>query len=642
MKVPTTCETDSQEVLSQENQRRTKEKHEVHASHSTMTVDDLTDVSLLGALHDTLQGYRGAIGEYVVGLKGGLRDQKWVCGLVDIANSKVNPKFKYQNIHQQAGFSSELKTMVRQNAEARIQGEAIRTMRADDLDRVNDQLNDTVKIDENGGSIEGAAKLSTAKNMDHVAHRAGMETAEYGTVIGDSITVDGLAGAASLGALHDTVQRYGGAIGEYIVGLTGMDNLRNQKWVRGLVDNAKSKVNPKYKYQNIHQQAGFSAEINTVTNQNAEARIQGDTTRTMRTDDIGRKNDQLIDTVKFDGNGDIIEGSGTQVKFIGYSENDPSNEGSASRAYKKLMSEKFAKYHENDVLIEVPKDQYDKLIAEADKNIGKLQKQLERVTDQDVRAKLEAKLERAETLRKNLRQSSVTSKEAVFAREHPYLSTAKNMCLVAHRAGIEAAKYGAVIGGSVAIVQQTVAVLPGKVEAKEAAVEVAKSTVKRAGQSYIVAAGGSLVKGAMEQAAHKSVRAASMTGLPQVMVQAAISTSPVLYKYFTGKIDGKQCVQELSQQSANMLGTSMFTKIGQAIIPIPIVGGLVGGMAGYALSSATYDMLKQRFADQDLARERSRKSETTCKIHIQQMNAHRAQFETLMATYLAEEKEFSI
>ena len=471
-------------------------------------------------------------------------------------------------------------------------------------------------------------------------HQKNMDKERELQASSSTMTVDGLTDAALIGALHDTVQRYGGAIGEHFVGLRGVDNLRDQTWVRGLVDIANSKVNPDYEYQNIHQQAGFSAEVKTVVRQNAEARIQGDATRTMRTDDLGRVNDQLYDTVKLDENGGIIEGSGTQVKFIGYSENDPFNEGNASRAYQKLMSDKFAKYHENNVLIEVPKDQYDNLIAETDKNIGKLHNQLERVTDPDVKAKLEAKLERAETLRQNLRQSSVTSEEAVFAREHPYLSTAKDMGLVAHRAGMEAAEFGAIIGGSVAVVQQTVALLQGKVEAEEAVVEVAKSTAKRAGQSYIVAAGGSLVKGAMEQATHKGVQAASMSGLPQAMVQIAITGSQVLYKYFTGKIDGRECVQELSQQSANMLSASLFTMIGKAVFSNSIAGALAGGMVGYALSSATFGMLKQAFVDAEMAKERRQQIEKACQLHVQQMNAYREQFETLMAAYLAEEKEF--
>jgi hypothetical protein len=41
-----------------------------------------------------------------------------------------------------------------------------------------------------------------------------------------------------------------------------------------------------------------------------------------------------------------------------------------------------------------------------------------------------------------------------------------------------------------------------------------------------------------------------------------------------------------------------------------------------------------------MAKERRLEIEAACKVHIQQMNAYREQFETLMATYLAEEKEF--
>ena len=141
-----------------------------------------------------------------------------------------------------------------------------------------------------------------------------------------------------MGTFQDIVQRYGGAIGEHLVSLTGMDNLRNHEWVRGLSKIADSKVHPDYEYQNIHQQAGFSAEVKSVVRQNAEVRIQGDTSRTMRTDDLGRVNDPLYDSVKLDEQEASIDGTGTQIKFLGYSEGDPFNEGSATRAFQKLIS----------------------------------------------------------------------------------------------------------------------------------------------------------------------------------------------------------------------------------------------------------------------------------------------------------------
>ena len=63
-------------------------------------------------------------------------------------------------------------------------------------------------------------------------------------------------------------------------------------------------------------------------------------------------------------------------------------------------------------------------------------------------------------------------------------------------------------------------------------------------------------------------------------------------------------------------------------------------MVGYALSSATFGMLKQAFVDAEMAKERRQQIEKACQLHVQQMNAYREQFETLMAAYLAEEKEF--
>ena len=450
---------------------------------------------------------------------------------------------------------------------------------------------------------------------------------------------DGLMDAALVGAFQDTVQRYGGAIGEHLVGLTGIDNLRHHEWIRGLSKIADSKVHPDYEYQNIHQQAGFSAEVKSVVRQNGEARIHGDMTRTMRTDDMGSVNDPLYDSVRLNENGTIIEGSGTQIKFVGYSESDPLNEHSATRAFQKLMSDKFAKYHEHDVLIEVPKDQYEGILQEADKKINTLHEQINHVTDSEVQQHLEVQLHRAEAIRENVRQSVVTSDEAIFAREYPYLSTAQDMMHIAHTAGIQAAEFGAIIGGSMSVVQQTVALLKGEVTGKEAAINIGKTTVKRAGQSYAVGVGGTLLKGVMEQASSAGLRGASMTGLPQAMVQVGITSSQVLYRYCTGQIDGNTCVQELSLQSANMLAASLFAGIGQVVIPIPIVGGMLGAMAGYSMSSAMFGMLQQVFREEGIAINQRQELETACAQYVAQMKAYREQFESAINTYFSHEKE---
>lgn len=74
-------------------------------------------------------------------------------------------------------------------------------------------------------------------------------------------------------------------------------------------------------------------------------------------------------------------------------------------------------------------------------------------------------------------------------------------------------------------------------------------------------------------------------------------------RYFNGEIDGVECLETLGEQGTGMIASSMFAVIGQTVIPIPVVGGLIGGMVGYALSSATYGVLVGSLKEAKLARE---------------------------------------
>lgn len=132
-----------------------------------------------------------------------------------------------------------------------------------------------------------------------------------------------LLNAGIVGATYETTQRYGDAIKQHFVAYSGIDNETGTSLVKGLKDIAEGKINSDFEFQNISQQAGFAAEVKEVARSNAEAIINGDSIRKIRTDDLGRVNDTLYDTVKIDKNGNIIVGSETQIKFLGNSKNDP-------------------------------------------------------------------------------------------------------------------------------------------------------------------------------------------------------------------------------------------------------------------------------------------------------------------------------
>ena len=451
--------------------------------------------------------------------------------------------------------------------------------------------------------------------------------------------LEGLRNAGIAGGAYETVQRYGAAAKEHYVAYSGQDNEAGKTLSKSLKSISKEKVNSDYKFQNEHQQAGFSAEVKDTARDNAERIIHGDSNRTVRTDDIGRVNDPLYDTVEIDANGNVIDGSGTQMKFVGASQSDPTGEGDAARALSKLQSKKFEKYLDADAKIKVPSDQYDKMIQEADDRIEKLAKQLEKQKasgNTEAAQKTQKQIENLQKIKKNLRKSYVSTVEAQFARNHPELSTAIDVAKVAHRAGVEAAKSGAVIGGSISIVRNAVALCKGDIDPEDAVINVAKDTASSAGMAYATGATGAALKGAMQNAKSETLRTLSKTNVPAIIVSVSVQTAKVMKRYFDGEIDGVECLEELGQEGAGMISSSMFAVVGQALIPVPVLGGLIGGMVGYAFASSAYGVLTDALKDEKLAREERIQIEQACEEHIKLIREYRAEMEKLISEYLAE------
>ncbi len=443
--------------------------------------------------------------------------------------------------------------------------------------------------------------------------------------------------AGVAGAAYETVQRYGSANKQHYVAYSGQDNEAGKTLVRSLKKISKGKIHPGYEFQNTHQQAGYSAEVKDVARTNAENIIKGDPKRKVRTDDLGSVNDPLYDTVTIDANGNVIEGSGSQMKFIGASKNDPSGEGDAARALKKLQSKEFQKYLDADAKIDVPSDQYDKIKNEAKEAIKELKRQLkslEKTGNTEQIAKIQKQIDNLEKIKKNLHKSTVSSKEAIFAREHPELSTAMDVAKISHRAGLETAKTSAIIGGSVSIVTNLVAVSKGEIEPEEAVVNVAKDTATTAAVGYGTGFMGSALKGAMQNSKSEYVRVLSKTNVAGTVVTFTVSAAKTLTRYFKGEIDGVECLETLGEQGTGTISSAVFAAIGQVVIPVPVVGGLIGGMVGYALSSASYGVLTESLKEAKLAKEEREQIEKICEEHIRMIREYRAEMEKIINEYL--------
>lgn len=434
--------------------------------------------------------------------------------------------------------------------------------------------------------------------------------------------------AAQSGAAYEVVGRYGSASKEHLVAYSGQDNEYGRTLKRGLKKTSESKVNPEYRDQNLKQQAGFAAEDKYTARQNAERIIKGDKNRVCRTDDLGRVNDPLFDHVLLDGDGIEIPGTGEQMKFVG---SDP------KACLKKLESEKFQKYLDADATITVPSDYYEGILAEANKEIASLENQLARAkqdNNQQLASSIEKRIQKIKKIKESVKDSGITNEEALFARQHPKLSTAKDIAKISHRAGLEQAKYGAAISGGISLIKNVVAVTKGEKSAKDAALDVALDSGKGAVTAYATAFAGSAIKAGMQNSKTSLVRTLSKSNAPAMMVTSTIDVGKSITRYFKGEISGTDCLLEIGEKGTSNIGAAMFTVVGQAAIPIPVVGALVGSMVGYALTSAFYGNLTSALKDAKLAHENRIRIEKECKEAISMIQQYRAEMNAYTQQYL--------
>ena len=95
----------------------------------------------------------------------------------------------------------------------------------------------------------------------------------------------------------------------------------------------------------------------------------------------------------------------------------------------------------------------------------------------------------------------------------------------------------------------------------------------------------------------------------------------------------------LGQEGVGMVASAMFATIGQIAIPIPVVGGLIGGMIGYALSSASYGLLLNALKEKEMAYKERMYIESVCAEHIKMIREYRLEIEKIINQYLSNKLE---
>ncbi|OFI05980.1 hypothetical protein CLOACE_13610 [Clostridium acetireducens DSM 10703] len=435
----------------------------------------------------------------------------------------------------------------------------------------------------------------------------------------------------------EQLKRYGSAASEYIKGYSGTYDGNNNLIKKGLKQISESKVNEKFKYQNLKQQAGFSAEVDYVSKTNAENIINKNNSRISRSNDVGRGNDTRFDVVAVDINGNVVlDGQdpkwGAQMKFCGAYQTADEIKRRSENLVKKLVHPKWDRYRNNDILI--PKEQYSvaKNFAEKkakelfdesskQKQLGNLHKSIE----------LEQQAQKYQKVSKNIKDSGITSREAMFLREYPKLATVKNVAKISHRCGIEQAKGVAIISGTLSVSRNVVYIMRGEKEISEALYDSAVDVAKGSVLGYITGASDTAIRGFMASSSNSVFVNLSKTSFPSMIASTTLQVVNSIKKYAKGELDEIELVEELGEKGTGMLAASLGAAVGTAILPG--IGTAVGGMIGYMTSSSIYNASMKVLNEVRIAKERYETIHSLCMASIESMQEERKKFEVFIDKY---------
>lgn len=392
-----------------------------------------------------------------------------------------------------------------------------------------------------------------------------------------------------------------------------------------LKDISKRKINRDFARQNKQQQAGSSAEVKHRARVNASRILNGESGKIELTDNVGEVNHQKYDHVEVDRfrqpfrnrDGNLTRGS--QHKVF-----------SKIESYDKLYGREFAHYEGTP--IDVPVDQYEKITTRWNKQIQALEQQeaqlRERRKPELANVKRE-KIKRIKDTKARLRKSTVSSHDALEAREHYIRSTVKDTLGISHQSGVEAAKIGTSIGAGISGIQNSISLFKGDKDVGEAIRDIVKDSGKATVKSYASGAVSSIVGGALNASNKQVLLNLSKRNGPAAIASTGAILAKNVTKLFSGKITVTEFSESISREgmtlASSITGSNLGAVMGTAILPGfgTVVGGLVGGMVASMVSSSLYHELKKTLHDTMVSEERRQIMEQICEKLVKEEQNYR-------------------
>ncbi|MCB1659329.1 MAG: hypothetical protein KDI39_14000 [Pseudomonadales bacterium] len=244
------------------------------------------------------------------------------------------------------------------------------------------------------------------------------------------------------------------------------------------------------------------------------------------------------------------------------------------------------------------------------------------------------------------RQEAIDASDPRYAEQLANELDQKSLLTELHKTGHSAGLMGATVSASFTILDEGInAFNQGNIEISEIVVKVTTNSAKAYLTSYVTAA----TSRGLAHVAQESLAASSANALVKSNAHIALATSMVkasksIYKYLTDEnMTTEELLSDINHISLTGAGAFYYGALGQIVIPIPVVGALVGSTVGYFIGNLIHQsglVALGESANVKIARERREQIEKMCLHAIPQMRAERIELERVLHSNQIARREF--
>lgn len=214
--------------------------------------------------------------------------------------------------------------------------------------------------------------------------------------------------------------------------------------------------------------------------------------------------------------------------------------------------------------------------------------------------------------------------------------SAKNVLQTGHNAGMAAAKDSGITGLTMSGIMNLTAVIKGEKTAEDAIADTIVDTGKAAVTGYVMGNGLTTMSHTLSASSSTFLKALSASNVPGKVITSVMVTGDTLKKYCSGEISTQECILELGEKGLNFATIGYSCTVGQALIPIPIVGAAVGAFVGSIITSNYFSQLTSMLKTNKLESEERQRIIAESKKAEKEIRAFRKELETYLSSYFRE------